>query len=170
MSVTATGALLAVCLAALSLVLRPSWLSGAIPSYAQHIQENGDSYWQQMRRNMSPAEFAKTLDMLREIDPERYLPNARAPVLVQCARFDIDDNVRGCPAVYEKAGGPKRLVWYDDDHHFTSLEALRDRLAWLEKYLRLQALDPHVSKFLKEVDASGLRAVCGRRLHHSHPV
>jgi len=28
-------------------------------------------------------------------------------------------------------------MWYDEDHHFTSLEALRDRLAWLEKYLRV---------------------------------
>ena len=113
-------------------------LIGAVTSEVRHIQGN-----------MSPEEFAKTLDMLRETDPERYLPMARAPVLVQCARLDTDDNVRGCPAVYEITGGPKRLIWYDDDHHFTSLEALRDRLAWLEKYLGLEALGPHISEFLK---------------------
>ena len=79
---------------------------------------------------MSPEEFAKTLDMLRETDPDRYLPKAHAPVLVQCARLDSDDNVRACPIVYQIAGGPKQLIWYDDNHHFTSLEALRDRLAW----------------------------------------
>jgi dipeptidyl aminopeptidase/acylaminoacyl peptidase len=124
-------------------------LIGAVTSEVRHIQENGSSYWQEMRRNMSPEEFAKTLDMLRETDPDRYLPMARAPVLVQCARLDTGDNVRGCPAVYEVAGGPKRLIWYDDDHHFTSLEALRDRLAWLEKYLGLEALGPHISDFLK---------------------
>ncbi|MGA2740278.1 MAG: alpha/beta fold hydrolase, partial [Bryobacteraceae bacterium] len=107
-------------------------LSGALPSETRHIQENASSYWQEMRRNMSPEEFAKTLDMLRKTDPDRYLPKARAPVLVQCARLDTDDNVRGCPIVYQLAGGPKQLIWYDDDHHFTSLEALRDRLAWLE--------------------------------------
>jgi hypothetical protein len=77
------------------------------------------------------------------------LPLARAPVLVECARLDTDDNVRGCPIVYQLAGGPKRLIWYDDDHNFTSLEALRDRLAWLERYLKLEALEPHISKFLK---------------------
>src|ERR1039457_912543 len=113
-------------------------LIGAVTSEVRHIQGN-----------MSPEEFAKTLDMLRETDPERYLPMARAPVLVQCARLDTDDNVRGCPAVYEITGGPKRLIWYDDDHHFTSLEALRDRLARLEKYLGLEALGPHISEFLK---------------------
>ena len=98
---------------------------------------------------MSPGEFAKTLDKVRETDPDRYLPKARAPVLVQCARLDTDDNVRGCPAVYEITGGAKRLIWYDDDHHFTSLGALRDRLAWLEKYLKLETLEPHISGFLK---------------------
>jgi hypothetical protein len=87
--------------------------------------------------------------MLRETDPGRYLPSARAPVFVQCARFDTDDNVRACPTVYQIAGGPKQLIWYDDDHNFTSLEALRDRLAWLEKYLRLDSLGPHISQFLK---------------------
>jgi pimeloyl-ACP methyl ester carboxylesterase len=124
-------------------------LSGAIVSEARHIRENGSSYWQEMRRNMSPEEFAKTLDMLGETDPDRYLPLARAPVLVECARLDTDDNVRGCPIVYQIAGGPKRLIWYDDDHNFTSLEALRDRLAWLQTYLKLEALGPHISKFLK---------------------
>src|ERR1022692_2862645 len=46
-------------------------LIGAVTSEVRHIQGN-----------MSPEEFAKTPDMLRETDPERYLPMARAPVLV----------------------------------------------------------------------------------------
>jgi len=124
-------------------------LIGALVSEVRHIQENKSSYWQVMRRNMSPDEFAKTLELMRETDPDRYLPKARAPVLVQCGRLDSDDNVRACPEVYQIAGGPKRLIWYDDDHNFTSLEALRDRLAWLEKYLKLEPLEPHMSKFLK---------------------
>jgi hypothetical protein len=63
---------------------------------------------------------------------------SRAAVLVQCAPLDKDDNVRGCPVVCQLTGGPKRLIWYDDDHHFTSLEALRDRL-----------LGTHIPDFLK---------------------
>ena len=97
---------------------------------------------------MSAADFARTIEMIHETDPDRYLSGARAPILVQCARLDSDDNVRACPEVYRLAGGPKRLSWYDDDHTFTSLAALRDRLAWLEDYLKLQPLAPSISKFL----------------------
>jgi pimeloyl-ACP methyl ester carboxylesterase len=124
-------------------------LLGAIPSYARHMRENRSPYWQGMRRNMSPEEFDRTLAMVAETDPERYLPAARTPVLVQCARYDTDDNVRGCPEVDRLAGGPRQLAWYDDDHNFTSLEAMRDRLAWLQKYLRLRPLEPEIRTFLK---------------------
>lgn len=115
-------------------------LSGAVPSFAQHMEVNGSPYWQEMRNSMTAAEFARTLELVRETDPGRYLPAAHAPVLVQCARFDTDDNVKGCPEVHNFAGGPKRLAWYDDDHNFTSLEALRDRLDWLQKYLKLKSM------------------------------
>jgi pimeloyl-ACP methyl ester carboxylesterase len=123
-------------------------LIGALPSEARHIQENGSPYWQEMRRNMSDAEFDHTLEMIRETDPDHYLPAARAPILVQCARLDSDDNVRACPDVYRLAGGPKKLIWYEDDHTFTSLDAIGDRLAWLQKFLKLKSVGPALSKFL----------------------
>lgn len=63
--------------------------------------------WQRMRSSMSVPEMVKTLALLREIDPDRYLPKSRAPMLVQCARFDSRDNVRACPEVYRLAGGAK---------------------------------------------------------------
>jgi dipeptidyl aminopeptidase/acylaminoacyl peptidase len=113
-------------------------LIGAVPSFARHMEINGSPYWQDMRKNMTAAEFTRTLELVRETDPGRYLPAARAPVLVQCARFDTDDNVKGCPEIHGFAGGPKRLAWYDDDHNFTSLEAMKDRLDWLEKHLKLK--------------------------------
>ncbi|HEX3879083.1 MAG TPA: hypothetical protein VHW24_18985 [Bryobacteraceae bacterium] len=86
---------------------------------------------------------------MSEADPDRYLPKARAPMLVQCARLDTDDNVRACPEVYRLAGGEKRLAWYEDDHTFTSIEAMRDRLRWLEKYLKLRPMEPEIVKFLQ---------------------
>lgn len=124
-------------------------LLGSLPSEARHIQENQSPYWQEMRRNMSADEFARTLEMIHETDPDRYLVKARVPILVQCARMDSDDNVRACPEVYRLAGGPKKLSWYDDDHTFTSVEALRDRLAWLGEYLKLQPVGPVFSKFFE---------------------
>jgi len=124
-------------------------LLGSLPSEARHIQENQSAYWQEMRQNMSAEEFARTLEMIHETDPDHFLPRTRAPILVQCARMDSDDNVRACPEVYRLAGGPKQLSWYDDDHSFTSLEALRDRLAWLDQHLKLQPLGPVLSKFFE---------------------
>ena len=123
-------------------------LLGAIPSYAHHMETNGATYWQDMRKSMSTAEFARTMDLIRETDPDHFLPAAHAPILVQCASFDTDDNVKGCPEVHRLAGGPKQIKWYDDDHRFTSLEALRDRLQWLEKNLKLAPVGPEIAKFL----------------------
>lgn len=117
-------------------------LIGALPSEARHIRENASPYWQTMRQSMSAEDFARTLELLHEVDPDQFLPKARVPILVQCARFDSDDNVKACPDVFELAGGSKKLLWYDVDHSFNSLEALRDRLAWLERYLRLPRLPP----------------------------
>jgi pimeloyl-ACP methyl ester carboxylesterase len=124
-------------------------LIGAVPSFAKHMEENGSPYWQDMRKSMSAADFARTMDLIRETDPSHFLPAARAPILVQCARLDADDNVRGCPEVHRLAGGPKQIVWYDDDHNFTLLEEMRDRLQWLEKNLKLIPVGPQIKKFLK---------------------
>ena len=75
---------------------------------------------------------------IAEMDAERFLPKAKSPIFVQCARFDTPDNVRACPEVHRLAGGPKSLTWYDDDHNFTSFEAMRDRLYWMEAQLKLR--------------------------------
>lgn len=124
-------------------------LIGALPSEARHIRENTSPYWQTMRQSMSPEDFAHTLELLHAVDPDQFLPKARVPILVQCAHFDSDDNVKACPDVFELAGGPKKLLWYETDHSFNSLEALRDRLAWLEKYLRLPPITPALLKSIK---------------------
>jgi pimeloyl-ACP methyl ester carboxylesterase len=125
-------------------------LIGAVPSTAHHMETNGATYWLDMRKNMSAAEFTRTIELIRAIDPDHFLPAAHAPVFVQCARYDTDDNVRGCPEVHRLAGGPKRITWYDDDHNFTSLEALRDRLDWLQASLKLNYVLPELQKFLKK--------------------
>jgi pimeloyl-ACP methyl ester carboxylesterase len=47
-------------------------LIGALPSEARHIRENGSPYWATMRQSMSPGDFARTLEMLHEIDPDHF--------------------------------------------------------------------------------------------------
>jgi pimeloyl-ACP methyl ester carboxylesterase len=118
-------------------------LIGAIPSLARHIKESKHSYWATVK---SSPDYERRLAEIAEVDPERFLPRVRAAVFVQCALFDTPDNVRACPEVHRLAGGPKRLTWYEEDHNFTSVEAMRDRLYWLDSQLNLRG----VGKVLKE--------------------
>lgn len=123
-------------------------LLGAVVSEATHIRTSRVPYWEEMRKQMTPVEFERTLEAIDAADPVHFLPLAKAPVLVQCARFDLPDNIAACPKVHEAAGGPKRLIWYLDDHYFTSLEAMRDRLDFLSQHLRLQDINRHLRDFL----------------------
>ena len=51
--------------------------------------------------------------------------------------------------VHALLGGPKQLQWYDDDHGFTSIEAMRDWLAWLGKHLKPRPIGRELERFLK---------------------
>jgi pimeloyl-ACP methyl ester carboxylesterase len=122
-------------------------LLGGVVSEAEHIRNSRSPYWEEMRRRMTPDEFARTMNKIEATDPARFLPSASAPMLVQCARLDTPDNIAGCPKVHELAGGPKRLVWYDEDHHFTSWEAAKDRLSWLAHHLLVKDVQRRTRDF-----------------------
>lgn len=116
-------------------------LLGGLPSMAEHIRKDRSEYWQEMRRRMTGDEFERTLQAIDETSAKLFLPYAKAPVLVQCARFDTPGNVDGCPLVHSAVGSKeKQIVWYDDDHYFTSWEAALDRLHWLTRHLGLKNL------------------------------
>ena len=86
---------------------------------------------------------------MQALDAERFLPLGRSNVLIQCARFDTPDNLKACPEVHRLAGGPKTLTWYEDDHNFTSLEAMRDRLYWLETQLHLRGVAAALERWVR---------------------
>ena len=113
-------------------------LLGGLPSMVEHMRKNNAPYWEEMRHNMTAAEFEETLHLLSATEPSRHLPNAKGPLLIQCARFDTPDNIAGCPKVHALARGASQLTWYDDDHYFTSWEAGQDRLRWLARHLSLR--------------------------------
>ncbi|MFN0103610.1 MAG: alpha/beta hydrolase family protein [Bryobacteraceae bacterium] len=122
-------------------------LMGAVPSLARHIRESESSYWAPMRAR---PDLEHVLAGIVEVDADRYLPRARAAVLVQCARFDTPDNMKACPEVHRLAGGPKTLTWYDDDHNFSSFEAMRDRLYWLAGQFKLRGLDAVLQRWARK--------------------
>jgi cephalosporin-C deacetylase-like acetyl esterase len=124
-------------------------LMGGIAKHSRHIAENQSEYWQKFRNSLSADELQQVLRRVAEVDPDQFLARVKAPILVQCARFDTDDNMASCPAVHQAAGGPKRLTWYDDDHNFTSLDAMLDRLYWLESKLKLRPVKSVIEGWLR---------------------
>lgn len=122
-------------------------LMGAVPSMGRHMRESKSAYWDAVRAR---ADFEELVAGIAGLEAELFLPLAVAPVLVQCARFDTPDNMRACPEVHRLAGGPKRLTWYEDDHNFTSYEAMRDRLYWLDGELRLGGVGKVLRRWARE--------------------
>jgi len=97
---------------------------------------------------MTADEFERTMAAIDETSASRFLPFAKAPILVQCARFDTPRNVAGCPLVLEAAGCKEnRIVWYDDDHYFTSWEAAIDRLQWLARHLGMKNFQAAIRRY-----------------------
>ncbi len=126
-------------------------LIGLVASSARHMEENGLDFWRQYRSSLSPEDLRRTLELVSQVDPERFLPQATAPILFQCARFDSEDLIRECGIAHKLAGSStKPLRWYDVDHNFVDLEATRDRLYWLEKQLRLAPVRPVLERLLRE--------------------
>jgi len=123
-------------------------LMGGIAKHSRHVTENQSEYWRTARAAVTPAQLQRAVAQIAEVDPDRFLPKARAPILVQCAKFDTDDNMAACPEVHKLVGGPKRLTWYDDDHNFTSIEAWIDRLYWLQRQLGLKPVRPAIERWL----------------------
>ena len=103
----------------------------------------------------------------RELD--RHHPGA--------ARAHLDRVLRVRPEsadVHRLAGGPKRLTWYEDDHNFTSIEAMRDRLYWLQAHLHLRGVEAALRRWMAVPPRawqsnSGLRQRAGQR-HRPGPV
>ena len=115
-------------------------LLGSVARFSEHIATNASDYWKQYRASVSKAELAATIEAVRAVDPEKYLTqNGRtAPILFQCANFDIDDVKADCKRAHQVASGPKTLRWYEVEHNVADTEASVDRLSWLAEKLRLR--------------------------------
>lgn len=121
-------------------------LLGAVPSLVRHIRESPNIYWAPLK---AQPDYERVLREIAEVDADKFLPRTKAAMFVQCARFDTPDNVRACPDVHRLAGGPKALRWYEDDHTFTSHEAMRDRFYWLSEQLKVRGADAALNRWAK---------------------
>ena len=116
-------------------------LMGLVAKYSQHIAGNQSDVWVRLRSALKPEELAEVVELLRQVDPDQFLPKSNgAPLLFQCARFDMDDVKADCEVAFNKAAGPKTLRWYDVEHPFADLDATLDRLRWIAAKLNVPAV------------------------------
>jgi dienelactone hydrolase/predicted Ser/Thr protein kinase len=78
-------------------------------------------------------------DALPEVNAVNYLPRVKTPVLMLNGRYDMNIVYETMvQPMYELLGTPpehKKLVLYDTDHYLPKVEAAREILAWLDRYL-----------------------------------
>jgi pimeloyl-ACP methyl ester carboxylesterase len=123
-------------------------LLGGVARITHHVQSEIE-YWVDWRRRMTPEQLTRALEEIRPMDPDNFLgASAPAPLLVQCGKFDflIKDD---CEAFYRAAASPKELRWYNTDHSFSDLQAMFDRMEWLESHLKLRPVKPLIDAMLE---------------------
>jgi alpha-beta hydrolase superfamily lysophospholipase len=76
----------------------------------------------------------KFVDELVPLDPIRYLPRVKMPILLQFANDDEHVSKERADALTQAANEPKTVRVYSAKHELNE-EATRDRVAWLKKEL-----------------------------------
>ncbi len=74
------------------------------------------------------------VDQLAPLDPVRWLPKLRVPILLQFADHDEHVTNERAAALAAAANEPKTVRTYSADHALNQ-EATKDRIAWLKKTL-----------------------------------
>jgi cephalosporin-C deacetylase-like acetyl esterase len=82
-------------------------------------------------------EQQKFIAEMAPLDPIRYLPKLKTPILLQFADNDEHVSTERAEALAAAAPEPKTVRTYHSDHELNE-EAARERLAWLKEQLRLQ--------------------------------
>ncbi len=136
------GAIMGGALVAVDKRVKTFVLLGGVARYTRHISEAQLDYWTAWRKRFTPAQLTEALQLIRSIDPDQYVGSpGHGPILFQCGNFD-DVNIEACPDYYAAASAPKEIRWYDTDHSFVDVEAMFDRMQWLERDLRLKPVRP----------------------------
>jgi len=84
------------------------------------------------------AERQKFIAELAPLDPIRYLPKLKRPILLQFADNDEHVSTERAEALAAAAREPKTVRNYHSDHELNE-EATRERIAWLKEQLKLEA-------------------------------
>src|SRR5262249_7751182 len=79
----------------------------------------------------------------RRLDAVRFVPHtAPIPLFFQFARQERVMTEAHMKRYADAAKEPKQVVWYDAGHELLDVQAVADRLAWLEKHLHTPPVAP----------------------------
>jgi len=83
---------------------------------------------------LAPEAKERFIAELAPLDPIRYLPRLKTPILLQFGDHDYHFPKERAKALAEAAPEPKTILTYSAEHELNA-EATRDRIAWLKKQL-----------------------------------
>jgi dienelactone hydrolase len=86
---------------------------------------------------MAPDARQKFIDQLAPLDPVRYIAKLQVPVLLQFATKDEHVAKPRADMIVAATRESKTVHWYETDHELNVPDAVRDRLAWIKKILKI---------------------------------
>ena len=109
-------------------------LIGGTDRFSEHVRTNASEFWKTYRKR---GGLEAQLPAMKEADAANFLPSLKArAVFVQCARFDMPDLMKSCPAVHDALQSKKQIEWYPTDHGFADTKAGVDRVEFLRRNLK----------------------------------
>ncbi|HVF86332.1 MAG TPA: hypothetical protein VM866_02025 [Pyrinomonadaceae bacterium] len=92
-------------------------------------------YWLEKTTDDGKKAYRQTM---RAVDPITHIPRAKpAKLFFQFANSDKYITRAEATALYNAAGNPKEIKWYDAEHYLNVEAARKDRVEWLRGQLRL---------------------------------
>ncbi|MCI0390665.1 MAG: alpha/beta fold hydrolase [Acidobacteria bacterium] len=143
------GAMIGAVLAVVDKRIKAFVLVAGLSRLSDHMRSS--TWWQPLRDTVPKNNYEAFLAKIKSIDPAEYIgKSSPAPILFQCANYDEVVPKEACQALYQAAGEPKQIKWYECRHDFQDFDAHLDRVKWLQQNLRLKALGPILQRKLAE--------------------
>jgi dienelactone hydrolase len=121
--------------------IKTAVLMAGVPTEATIYLENDDPDNVEFRKTTPKETIDNYIRIVSVLDAIRYVPYAApTPLLFQFARFERYFNEAAMLRYARAASEPKVVKWYDTGHELNDIQALKDRVGWLQKQIGIKAL------------------------------
>lgn len=115
-------------------------LIAGVPSYSEIWRSSGHPFAAQVRESLTEEQLERYVEMTAPLDAVHYVGSAApSSLFFQFARHDETISEQEAMKYSHAGSEPKTVRWYEAGHEDIHLnpEALRDRVDWLRKEIRL---------------------------------